>query len=320
MRIKFDNAILLLIESKRNDNNFFLNNEEYCERIEEIKKSKITLSTAGVKKCTKDYRNVRKYDILVINGKDRLIKTITNASEGVRYYVKNEELFDIIHSTHTAIGHGGRDRMMAELKLKYANVTKETIMVYLSLCSDCHKKSSNPKRGLVSKPILHSAYNSRAQLDLIDMQSQSVNDFRFIMNYQDHLTKFVVLKPLKTKRAEEVAHNLLDIYTTFGAPAILHSDNGREFVNNTINELHAMWGDVKIVHGKPRHSQSQGSVERANRDVEDMLATWMAENKSSDWPSGLKFIQFRKNRAFHSGKNYLNNYISYNIILFYLIN
>ncbi|XP_060874829.1 KRAB-A domain-containing protein 2-like [Metopolophium dirhodum] len=62
-----------------------------------------------------------------------------------------------------------------------------------------------------------------------------------------------------------------------------------------------MWGDVKIVHGKPRHSQSQGSVERANRDVEDMLATWMAENKSSDWPSGLKFIQFRKNRAFHSG-------------------
>jgi len=49
---------------------------------------------------------------------------------------------------------------------------------------------------------------------------------------------------------------------------------------------------VKIVHGKPRHSQSQGSIERANRDVEDMLATWMAETKSTDWPSELKFIQF----------------------------
>jgi len=41
MRIKFDNAILLLIESKRNDNNFFLNNEEYCERIKEIKNLKL---------------------------------------------------------------------------------------------------------------------------------------------------------------------------------------------------------------------------------------------------------------------------------------
>eukprot|EP00102_Acyrthosiphon_pisum_P010519 XP_008178858.1 PREDICTED: uncharacterized protein LOC103308024 [Acyrthosiphon pisum] len=112
-------------------------------------------------------------------------------------------------------------------------------------------------------------------------------------------------KPLKSKRAEEIAYNLLDIYTTFGAPAILQSDNGREFVNSTITELHNMWEDVKIVHGKPRHSQSQGSVERANRDVEDMLATWMAENNSTDWPSGLKFIQFQKNRALHSDREKL---------------
>jgi len=108
------------------------------------------------------------------------------------------------------------------------------------------------------------------------------------MNYQDHLTKFVILKPQKTKLAEEIAYNLMEIYTTFGAPAILHSDNGREFVNSEINELHTMWGDVKIVHGKPSHSQRQGSIERANQDVEDMLVTWMTKTKSTDWPSGLK--------------------------------
>jgi len=154
--------------------------------------------------------------------------------------VTNDELFDILHSTHSAIGHGGRNRMSAELKMKYCNITNETIMVYLSLCVHCQKKSSNPKRGLVSKPILHNAFNSRALIDLIDMQSQCINNFRFIMNYQDHLTKFVVLKPLTSKRAEEIAHNLLDIYTTVGAPVILHSDNGREFVNSIITELHSM--------------------------------------------------------------------------------
>ena len=121
------------------------------------------------------------------------------------------------------------------------------------------------------------------------------------MNYQDHLTKYVILKPLKLKRAEEIAYNLIDIYTFFGASAILQSDNGREFVNPVINELHIMWNEVKIVHGKPRHSQSQGSVERANRDVQEMLAAWMGDNKCSDWPSALRFIQFKKNRAFHSG-------------------
>lgn len=100
------------------------------------------------------------------------------------------------------------------------------------------KKSSTPKGGLVSRPILHSNFNSRDQVDLIDMQSQSYNDYRFIMVYQDHLTKFVSLKPLKTERAEEIAFHILDIYTTFGAPLILHSDNGREFVNSLLVELH----------------------------------------------------------------------------------
>ncbi|XP_043471751.1 KRAB-A domain-containing protein 2-like [Leptopilina heterotoma] len=183
----------------------------------------------------------------------------------------------------------------------YCNVTRESIMEFLKLCIVCQKKSSNKKRGLVSKPILHSAYNSRAQLDLIDMQSQEHNGFRFIMVYQDHLTKFVNLRPLKSKRAEEISLNLMKIYTLFGAPAILHSDNGREFVNSVITELHKMWSEVKIVHGKPRHSQSQGSVERANRDIEEILSAWMEENHSKDWPNALDIVQFRKNRSFHAG-------------------
>ncbi|XP_043464212.1 uncharacterized protein LOC122503410 [Leptopilina heterotoma] len=62
-----------------------------------------------------------------------------------------------------------------------------------------------------------------------------------------------------------------------------------------------MWPELKIVHGKPRHSQSQGSVERANQDIENMLAVWMRENKTTKWSAGLKFIQFMKNRSLHSG-------------------
>lgn len=109
------------------------------------------------------------------------------------------------------------------------------------------------------------------------------------------------LSPLKSKRAEEISFNLIKIYTLFGAPAILHSDNGREFVNSVITELHKMWSEVKIVHGKSRHSQSPGSVERANRDIEEILSAWMEENNSKDWPNALDIVQFRKNRSLHSG-------------------
>jgi len=114
--------------------------------------------------------------------------------------------------------------------------------------------------------------NFRCQVDLIDKHSHPDRDMTFIFMYEDHLTKFVPLPSLHSKRADEVAYHLLDIFATFGAPNILHSDNGGEFCNQIIKSLCLMWNDIKIVHGKPRHSESQSSVERANQDVEKMLA------------------------------------------------
>jgi len=90
---------------------------------------------------------------------------------------------------------------------------------------------------------------------------QADGEFCFIMVYQEHLTKFARLRALKLKMAEEVATNILDIFCIFGAPVILQSDNGREFVNKIINDLKTMWPTLKIVHGKPCHSLSQSSVE-----------------------------------------------------------
>ncbi|XP_071103366.1 uncharacterized protein [Haliotis cracherodii] len=62
-----------------------------------------------------------------------------------------------------------------------------------------------------------------------------------------------------------------------------------------------MWPSLVIVHGKPRHPQSQGSVERANCDIKDILVAWLGDNDTSDWTVGLKFVQFQKNSSLHSG-------------------
>ncbi|XP_070183106.1 uncharacterized protein [Littorina saxatilis] len=121
------------------------------------------------------------------------------------------------------------------------------------------------------------------------------------MVYQEHLTKFCVLRALTTKRAAEVAYQLLDIFLLFGAPQILQSDNGAEFCAKVITELKELWPDLVLVHGKPRHPQSQGSVERANSDIKDMMTTWMADNSTTNWTVGLKFVQFQKNNSYHSG-------------------
>ena len=96
---------------------------------------------------------------------------------------------------------------------------------------------------------------------------------------------------------KEVAYQLIDIFCMFSAPFVLQSDNGREFANKIIQNLADMWPGMKLVRGKPRHSQSQGS----NQDVWDMLVAWMSDNNTKAWSEGLRFIQSKKNRALHSG-------------------
>lgn len=295
MRKKFYKQLTDSVCTKK-ENNFYLTKERYAEILREVKEAK----RVSVKQ-TVHYRRLRRYDILEIGGAERLIHPVSADKEQILYYTCFDELFDIIHEAHAAVGHGGRGRTTRELARKYKNVTIESVVIFLRLCEVCQKKQNTLKKGLVVKPILHREMNSRCQIDLIDMQSNPDGDMKFIMLYQDHLTKFVLIRALRHKKAEDVARQLVDIFSTFGAPNILQSDNGREFVNEVIKNLCRIWDGVKVVHGKPRHSQSQGSIERANQDVENMLTTWMESNKTTKWSEGIRFVQAMKNRANHVG-------------------
>ena len=286
---------LASVLEKKKDNSKIMSKQRYNQMIDKVKLSK--QKGKGDGKNPADYNILKRYDIIVVGGSEKLVAPINGEDASVQYYVQVDEIYDILNDTHLSIGHGGRTRMLKEIQKIYRNITVEQIMLFLNLCETCQKKANLKRKGLVIRPMISDEMNSRAQIDLIDMQSQADNDFKFIFVYQDHLTKYVQLCPLKTKRAEEVAYILLDIFTILGAPSILQSDNGREFCNRVIEEICAMWDGLKIVHGKPRHSQSQGSVERANQDVENMLSSWLLDNNTTHWVEGLCFVQFMKNRC-----------------------
>ena len=47
-----------------------------------------------------------------------------------------------------------------------------------------------------------------------------------------------------------------------------------------------MWPTCVIVRGRPRHPQTQGSIERGNQDVHPMVGKWMKKNVSTHWAIG----------------------------------
>ena len=112
------------------------------------------------------------------------------------------------------------------------------------------------------------------------------------MHVRDHFSKFSWAYPLKSKCASEVAEHLADQFCTYGPARILQSDNGREFTAQVISDLKTIWPELVIIHGRPRHPQSQGCiehVERANGDLQSKLGKWMDQN-GDNWRKGLKFV------------------------------
>ena len=251
-------------------------------------------------KISDDYNMKKRFEILRVGDDDRLIRKRKGLETEFKFIVCFEEVHQAISVAHSAVGHGGEKKTFKEGQKKWANLTMQCCQMFISFCIECQeKKKRRVHKGLVVKPVRSETIFSRCQIDLINFQTLPDGEFKYILTFINHFSKFCVLRPLTSKRAEEVANTLLPIFLTFGAPVILHSDNGREFVNVVISELSTLWPELKLVTGRPRHPQSQGAVERLNGVIQDKLKIWMHENKSSRWSVGVHFVQWQINISEH---------------------
>ena len=92
------------------------------------------------------------------------------------------------------------------------------------------------------------------------------------MSLIDHLTRFVILAPFRNKAATTIARVLVDrVFSVFGVPEILHSDQGTEFENHLVRELQTVFG-YKQNRTTPYRPQGSSVSERAHRTMHNMLA------------------------------------------------
>ncbi|KAK7091747.1 hypothetical protein V1264_009390 [Littorina saxatilis] len=202
--------------------------------------------------------------------------------------VAREEIFQTISTCHTNVGHSGRDKTWAEVKSNYAGIKWDVIDIFLKTCTSCCQRQA--VKSLPSgKAMINLSFLLRVQIDLIDFRSRPDNEYKWILHARDCFSKYSWAYALKSKRAAEVASHLFDQFCSFGPPRILQSDNGREFTAGVIQEVCNMWPGTVMIHGRPRHPQTQGCVERGNGDFQLKLGKWMDEH-GTDWSRGLKFV------------------------------
>jgi hypothetical protein len=103
-----------------------------------------------------------------------------------------------------------------------------------------------------------------------------------------HFSKFVWIRGLKAKTADEAADELVKWLNDNGYISILACDNGGEFKGEVI-EVCKKRG-IKIIRGRAYHPQSQGSIEVANRVFKKRLRAARADTSIQSWIQLLPLI------------------------------
>uniref|UniRef100_A0A1A8B7T6 Integrase catalytic domain-containing protein n=1 Tax=Nothobranchius furzeri TaxID=105023 RepID=A0A1A8B7T6_NOTFU len=105
----------------------------------------------------------------------------------------------------------------------------------------------------------------------------------------DYFSKWPEAYAVPDQSAVTTAHTLVDeMFTRFGVPEELHSDQGRNFESQVLGEVCRRLG-VKKTRTTPLHPQSDGLVERFNRTLATQLAILTSQHQR-DWDQHLPLV------------------------------
>ena len=111
-------------------------------------------------------------------------------------------------------------------------------------------------------------------------------------------TKWCEAFPMKDQRASTVAHILVSrVFSRFGPPTVIHSDQGRNFEGTLMHEIYNLMG-IKKTRTTAYHPQCDGLVERQNRTIQNIISAFVSEH-SIDWDEWLDQAIFAYNTSVH---------------------
>ena len=200
--------------------------------------------------------------------------------------------------------HGGVFGTHLSARKVYVGLLRE--FYWANMRGDCEKWSREcpvcaytrePRRNL---PPLHPIETSRpfelVCMDVLKLGLTSSGN-RYLLVIIDHFSKWVVLEPLPTKTQEDVARVILErLILVHGAPTRIHSDKGKEFVNQVISHLQKLLSiDQSTTAGyNPR---ANGATERLNRDIiKDLKRSCIIPQ---EWDHRAQYVAFSHNISVH---------------------
>ena len=204
---------------------------------------------------------------------------------------------NLLCQAHDNAGHQGTERTLSHLKnLAYWVNMSSDVSEYVRSCETCQKaKLSLPtKAPLINTPIGRTM--QLLQVDVLEVPVSSKGN-RYLLVVEDAFTKWLECYPMSNQKSETITEILIEIFSRYGIPEFLHSDQGRNFESQLLKETCRALG-IRKTHTTPYHPQGNALVERSNRTVLQMLRCYVERNE--DWEKYLQLVLFAYRTSKHS--------------------
>ena len=200
---------------------------------------------------------------------------------------------------HPTAGHFGvtATNRRATSRFYYPGMTLDLKRMVRS-CDRCIAKQTRiDTHAGVHRPVATGAIGQEVFIDLIGPLPVTPENLKYALTVEDGFTRHVSIYPLPNKSAPTVARALVEKYfTVHGIPAVVKSDNGREFVNAIMQEVSDRL--QLTLKTSPVYNPHSNQVERFHRTLNQMMRVF-EQREDVNWPLALPCIMMAYNTKVH---------------------
>ncbi|KAJ8380778.1 hypothetical protein SKAU_G00015560 [Synaphobranchus kaupii] len=200
---------------------------------------------------------------------------------------------DVLRLVHGSVGagHFGNNKTLHRLRGKFHwPGCRHDIELHVHCCDSCTaQKGPNQCSRAPLQQHLVGAPMEQVGVDVLGPFPVTDSGNRYILVAMDYFTKWPEAFAIPDQSAATTAERLVEeMFTRFGAPAELHSDQGRNFESLVLAEVCKRLGVTKT-RTTPLHPQSDSLIERFNCTLATQLAI-LASQHQWDWDRHLPLV------------------------------
>jgi transposase InsO family protein len=143
----------------------------------------------------------------------------------------------------------------------------------------------------------------KSSLDIVGPLTTTLAGNRYLLTFQDELSKFTLAVPIQQQDSVTVAKVFVkEVVLKFGIPQVLLTDQGTNFLSELFANVCKLL-KIKRIKTTAYHPPSNGALERTHRVLVEYLRCYISEDQTN-WDKWIPYAIFIFNTTPHTSTGY----------------